>query len=109
MPGEGAWHGSCEGSVQPKLTGPFPCSRTQPRVGTDRFRDSCSDPDEQRRRITSMSHLLSDLRLAVRLLLRDRVFTGVAVLTLALGIGATTAVFSVVYQVMLQPLPYADS
>jgi predicted permease len=48
----------------------------------------------------------NDLRLAVRGLLRDRGFAAVAVLTLAVGIGANTAIFSVVNSVILQPLAY---
>ena len=53
-----------------------------------------------------MAHLFTDLRVAVRSLLRQRSFTAVAILTLALGAGATTAIFSVVYGVLLRPLPY---
>lgn len=51
---------------------------------------------------------LRDVRFACRLLLRQPGFSGVAILTLALGIAATTAVFSVVYGVLLRPLPYRD-
>jgi putative ABC transport system permease protein len=53
-----------------------------------------------------MESLLRDLRLVVRSLGRNPGFTAVAVLTLGLGIGATTAVFSVVYGVLLRPLPF---
>jgi putative ABC transport system permease protein len=55
-----------------------------------------------------MDQLLKNLRIAVRSLARQRMFTIVAVVTLALGVGATTAIFSVVYGVLLRPLPYVD-
>ncbi|MGH7540328.1 MAG: hypothetical protein ACRELC_04965 [Gemmatimonadota bacterium] len=56
-----------------------------------------------------MDAFFQDVRFTLRTLARDRSFTFTALLTLGVGIGASTAIFSIVDGVLLRPLPYGDA
>jgi putative ABC transport system permease protein len=90
-------------------------TKRRPRLGSDLkfeisdLRSQIKDCEYQKEVKNQMETLARDIRYSVRLLLKNRVVTLVALVALALGIGANTAIFSVINAVLLKGLPYKDA
>jgi putative ABC transport system permease protein len=72
--------------------------------GVEQIKEECRDM----RRVNYVENFLQDVRYGLRQLRRNPGFTAVAALTLALGVGANTAVFSIIHTALLKPLPFQD-
>jgi hypothetical protein len=73
--------------------------------GLERFKEECREARWE----NHLEILARDFRIALRGLAKDRHFAFIAIFALALGIGASTAIFSVVENAFLEPFPYKDS
>jgi predicted permease len=73
--------------------------------GVEQVREDCREA----RGVRAVESCAQDVRYAVRLLRKDVAFSAIAILTMALGIGASTTVFSVVNAILLKPLPYPSA
>ncbi len=73
--------------------------------GVEKVKEECRDV----RRVNWIQDLILDLRYGLRMLAKSRAFTAVAIMTLALGIGANTAIFSCINAWIIKPLPYTQS
>jgi predicted permease len=73
--------------------------------GVSHHRDESRDA----RGVRALEDLVQDLRIGVRTIMKQRTYAVVAILTLAIGIGATTSLWAAVYRMLLQPFPYAHA
>jgi putative ABC transport system permease protein len=93
-----------ESELDEELRFHLECSMAEPAAGLDSIKEACRDERGTRR----IENFVQDLRYGFRLIVKAPGFSAAAVLTIAIGIAAATSIFSVVYGVVLQPLPYRE-